>query len=92
MYIKQLFIDGIIIVAILVALVPIANSIYGLMNSPTDLAYIGPILWFCVMAFSMWLIIERIKSISNVIKQHNEWKIEKKVTGKSSKKKENKKN
>jgi hypothetical protein len=90
---KKIFGNSLIIVAIFVALIPITDAIYGLMNSPTDLAFIGPILWFCVIAFSFWLIVGRVKAISNTIKQYKEWQqSEKKVTGRSSKKKENKKN
>jgi large-conductance mechanosensitive channel len=87
---KNLFKDGLIILAVLIALIPTTDLIYQLMNTPSDIAFIGPILWFCVMAFSLWFIIQRIKSITNNYKQSEEWK--KKTTGKSRKNKENKNN
>jgi hypothetical protein len=62
------------------------------MNTPSDIAFIGPILWFGVMAFSFWFIIQRVKSISTNIKQHKEWQLtEKDHLGKSAKNKKNKK-
>jgi hypothetical protein len=87
---KNLFKDGLIILAVLIALIPTTDLIYQLMNTPSDLAFIGPILWFSAMAFSLWFIIQRIKSIINNYKQSEEWK--KKTGIKSNKKKENKKN
>ena len=87
---KNLFKDGLIILAVLIALIPTTDLIYQLMNTPSDIAFIGPILWFCVMAFSLWFIIQRVKSITNNYKQSEEWK--KKAGIKSNKKKENKKN
>jgi hypothetical protein len=64
------------------------------MNTPSDIAFIGPVLWFGVMALSLWLIIQRAKSISTNYNQSKEWELtQKKVIGKSKeKKKENKKN
>jgi hypothetical protein len=56
---KKLFLDGLIIVAIFTALIPTTNLIYQLMNTPSDIAFIGPVLWFGVMALSLWLIIQR---------------------------------
>jgi hypothetical protein len=88
---KKLFLDGLIIVAIFTALIPTTDLIYQLMNTPSDIAFIGPVLWFGVMALSLWIIIQRAKSISNNFKQSKEW--QKNQSGKSSeKKKENKKN
>ncbi len=85
---KNLFKDGLIILAVLIALIPTTDLIYQLMNTPSDIAFIGPILWFSVMAFSLWFIVQRIKSISNNYKQSEEW--QKEATGKSRKSKENK--
>jgi hypothetical protein len=91
---KKLFLDGLIIVAILTALIPTTNLIYQLMNTPSDIAFIGPVLWFGVIALSLWLIIQRAKSISTNYNQSKVWEpTQKKVIGKSKeKKKENKKN
>jgi len=66
------------------------DLIYQLMNIPSDIAFIGPILWFVVVAFSLWFISGRVKSISANYKQSQECK--KNPTGKSSKNKENKNN
>jgi hypothetical protein len=85
---KNLFKDGLIILAVLIALIPTTDLIYQLMNTPSDIAFIGPILWFSVMTFSLWFIVQRIKSISNNYKQSEEW--QKEATGKSRKSKENK--
>jgi len=88
---KKLFLDGLIIVAIFTALIPTTDLIYQLMNTPSDIAFIGPVLWFGVMALSLWIIIQRAKSISTNYNQSKEW--QKNQSGKSSeKKKENKKN
>jgi hypothetical protein len=91
---KKLFLDGLIIVAVLTALIPTTNLIYQLMNTPSDIAFIGPVLWFGVIALSLWLIIQRAKSISINYNQSKVWEpTQKKVIGKSKeKKKENKKN
>jgi len=85
---KNLFKDGLIILAVLIALIPTTDLIYQLMNTPSDIAFIGPILWFSVMTFSLWFIVQRIKSILNNYKQSEEW--QKEATGKSRKSKENK--
>ena len=88
---KNLFKDGLLILATFIILIPTTDLIYQLMNTPSDIAFIGPLLWFGVMAFSLWFIIQRVKSISNNFKQSEEW--QKNQSGKSSeKKKENKKN
>jgi hypothetical protein len=88
---KKLFGDSLIILAIFIALIPTTDLIYQLMNTSSDIAFIGPFLWFGVMAFSLWFIIQRAKSISNNFKQSQEWNNN--PSGKSSeKKKENKKN
>jgi hypothetical protein len=89
---KNLFRDGLIILAIFIALIPTTGLIYQLMNTPSDIAFIGPILWFGVIAFSFWAIIQRVKSISNNFKQSKEWQLMKKdQLGKSDKNKKNKK-
>ena len=95
---KNIFKDGLIILAIFIALIPTTDLIYQLMNTPSDIAFIGPILWFGVMAFSLWFIIQRVKSIANNLKQNKEWQLnlteptEKKSSqlGKSDKNKKNK--
>jgi hypothetical protein len=89
---KNLFRDGLIILAIFIALIPTTELIYQLMNTPSDIAFIGPILWFGVIAFSFWVIIQRVKSISNNFKQSKEWQLTKEnPLGKSDKNKKNKK-
>jgi hypothetical protein len=87
---KNLFKDGLIILAVLIALIPTTDLIYQLMNTPSDIAFFGPILWFGVMSFSLWFIIQRVKSITNNVKQNKEWQPTEKQLGKSGKKKENK--
>jgi hypothetical protein len=88
---KNIFRDGLIILAVFIALIPTTDLIYQLMNTPSDIAFVGPILWFVVMAFSFWFIIQRVKSISTNIKQHKEWQLtEKDHLGKSAKNKKNK--
>jgi hypothetical protein len=89
---KNLLRDGLIILAILIALIPTTDLIYQLMNAPSDIAFTGPILWFFVMSFALWFIIQRAKSISTNFKQHKEWQLtEKDRLGKSTKNKKNKK-
>ncbi len=87
---KNLFRDILIILAIAIALLPIGDGIFNLMNMKSDLAYLGPIMLFSVGFAAGLLIYERCKSIINNYKQSEE--CQKKATGKSSKSKENKKN
>lgn len=82
---RKIVIGFIGIIAVISVSFPIFDLIFNLMNQKSDFAYFGPILLFAAGFVGIWIIISLINSI-----KLNSW--QKKRTGKSSKKKENKNN
>jgi ascorbate-specific PTS system EIIC-type component UlaA len=82
---RKIVIGFIGIIAVISVSFPVFDLIFNLMNQKSDFAYFGPILLFIAGFVGIWTIISLINSI-----KLNLWHT--KVTGKSSKNKENKNN